>query len=174
MEILIQVIGIIAMIVGAISLAQKNTKTVIVIQIISTGLFGIHYFLLGAYAGAALNILSLLRNLVIRQKHKKWANPKIWYPVTVLAFAVAVFLSGDGLIGILPLAGCIFMSTGLYIDDGKIARRVIVCSSPCWLIYNIANKTIGGVAAEVINMCSLIYAFLRYDIKKQNEDNLKA
>ena len=41
MEIIAQIIGIIAMIVGALSLAQKNTKTILFIQIFSTALFGI-------------------------------------------------------------------------------------------------------------------------------------
>ena len=167
MEIFIQVIGICAMAVGALSLAQKNTKTVLFIQIFSTALFGIHFILLGAYAGAVLNILSLGRNLIIRQKHKKWASPKIWFPVTVLSFAVAVYLSGDGLLGLLPLAGCIFMSIGLHIDEGKIARRYLFISSPCWLIYNIINVSIGGVIAEIINMCSILSAVIRFDIKKE-------
>ena len=70
MEILAQTIGIIAMAVGAFSLAQKNTKTILFIQIFSTALFSINYFLLGAYAGAVLNVLSLARNLIIRQKKR--------------------------------------------------------------------------------------------------------
>ena len=167
MEIIAQIIGIIAMIVGALSLAQKNTKTILIIQIFSTALFGIHYFMLGAYAGASLNVLSMLRNIIIKQKTKKWANPKIWFPIIVLSFALAVYLSGDGLLGLLPFAGCVFLSMGLYIDDGSKARRFIICSSPCWLIYNAINMSIGGVVAEIINMCSLISAFIRFDIKRR-------
>ena len=167
MEILAQIIGIIAMAVGAIALAQKNTKTILFIQIFSTALFGVHYFMLGAYAGAALNVLSMIRNIIIKQKKHKWANPKMWFPIFVLSFAIAVFLSGDGLLGILPFAGCVFLSIGLYIDEGNKARRFIICSSPCWLIYNALNMSIGGVIAEIINMCSLVSAFIRFDIKRR-------
>lgn len=166
MEFIAQVIGIIAMAVGALSLAQKNTKTILLIQIFSTALFGIHYFMLGAYAGSALNVLSMLRNLIIKKKKHEWADPKIWFPIFVLSFAVAVYFSGDGLLGLLPFAGCIFVSIGLYIDEGKKARRFIVCSSPCWLIYNAINMSIGGVIAEIINICSLASAFIRFDIKR--------
>lgn len=166
MDYIAQVIGIIAMAVGAIALAQKNTKTIVVIQACSAALFGIHYFLLGAYAGAVLNFLSMARNIIIKQKKHGWANPKIWFPIFVLSFAVAVYFSGDGLLGILPMAGCIFLSIGLYIDDGAKARRFIICSSPCWLAYNAINGSIGGVIAEIINMCSLISAFIRFDIKR--------
>ena len=60
MEIIAQAIGIIAMIVGALALAQKNTKTILLIQIFSTALFSIHYLLLGAFAGALLNVLSMI------------------------------------------------------------------------------------------------------------------
>ena len=166
MEYIVQAIGIIAMAVGALSLAQKNTKTILIIMIFSTALFGIHYFMLGAYAGAALNVLSMVRNIIIKYKQYKWANPKIWRPIFILSFAVAVFLSGDGWLSILPFMGCVFVTIGLYIDDGSKARRFIVCSSPCWLIYNAINGSIGGVIAEIINMCSLISAFIRFDIKR--------
>ena len=165
MDIFIQAIGIVAMAVGAIGLAQKNTRTIVLIQTFSTALFAIHYFLLGAPAGAMLNALSMVRNLIIKQKHKKWANPKIWVPITICAFAVAVFLSGDGLLGILPLAGCIFLTIGLNIDDGKIARRYLFLSSPLWLIYNVINESVGGVIAETINICSILSAVIRFDIK---------
>lgn len=167
MNIFVQSVGIIAMAVGALALAQKNTKTVLFIQIFSTALFGIHYFLLGAYAGAALNVLSMLRNIIIKQKHKKWASPKIWFPVTVALFAAAVFLSGDGLLGILPFAGCVFMTVGLHIENGGRARRYLILSSPCWLIYNAINISIGGVVAEIINICSILSAVIRFDIKRK-------
>ncbi len=167
MEFVAQTIGVIAMVVGALSLAQKNTKTILLIQIFSTALFGIHYFMLGAYAGAALNVLSMIRNLIIKQKKHRWANPKLWFPIFVLSFATAVYLSGDGLLGLLPFAGCIFVSIGLYIDEGKKARRFIVCSSPCWLVYNAINMSVGGVIAEIINICSLVSAFIRFDIKRR-------
>jgi len=169
MEILAQIIGIVAMVVGALSLAQKNTKTILFIQIFSTALFSINYFLLGAFAGAALNVLSLVRNIIIRQKKQKWANPKIWFPIFVLSFAAAVYFSGDGLLGLLPFAGCIFVSIGLYIDDGSKARRFIVWSSPCWLIYNIISFTIGGIIAEIINICSIVSAFIRFDMKRNKK-----
>lgn len=167
MEFFVQVIGVVAMAVGALALAQKNTKTVLFIQIFSTALFALHYFLLGATAGAMLNVLSMLRNIIIKQKHKKWATPKIWFPITVLAFAVSVFLSGDGLLGILPLAGCIFMTIGLHIEEGGKARRYLILSSPCWLIYNAVNMSIGGVIAEIINICSILSAVIRFDIKRK-------
>lgn len=165
-EIIAQAIGIIAMAIGAVSLLQKNTKGIRIIQIISATLFATNYFLLGAFSGAALNILSMTRNIIIGYKDKKWANPKFWYIFFVVAFAVAVFFSGDGWLGLLPFAGCIFMGTGLYIDKASIARRFIFCSSPCWLIYNFAAGTIGGVIAEIINLVAIGSSIIRYDIKK--------
>ena len=167
MNLFVQILGILAMGVGALSLMQKKTTSILLVQIISATLFATHFFLLGAFAGASLNILSLLRNIIIYFKKRKWATPKVWFPLFALFFAVAVYLSGDGLLGILPFAGCIFMSIGLHIDNSTIARRYIICSSPCWLIYNAINLSIGGVIAEIINLVSLISSIVRYDIKKQ-------
>lgn len=165
-ELIGQIIGIIAMIIGAISLLQKNTKGIRTIQIISATLFAVNFFMLGKPAGAALNILSMTRNIIIGYKDKKWATPKFWYPFYIVAFAVATYLSGDGWIGILPFAGCIFMGTGLYIDNASLARRFILLSSPCWLIYNFFPITIGGVIAEIINLVAIGSSIIRYDLKK--------
>lgn len=161
-----QIIGIIAMIIGAISLLQKNTKNIRIIQIISATLFATNYFLLGAYAGAALNLLSMTRNIIIGYKDKKWGNPRFWYIFYLVAFSVAVYFSGDGWLGLLPLAGCMCLGTGLYIDNASKARRIIFFSSPCWLIYNIAKFTIGGITAEIINIIAIGSSIIRYDIKK--------
>jgi len=165
-DIIIQAIGIIAMGVGALSLLQKNTKSIRFVQIISATLFSIHFGLLGAFSGAILNLLSMTRNIIIGYKDKKWANPKFWYIFYAVAFAVAVYLSGDGWLGLLPFAGCIFMGTGLYIDNASLARKFIFPSCPLWLIYNILKCSIGGVVAEIINIISIGSSIIRYDLKK--------
>ena len=167
MNLFVQIVGIIAMGVGALSLMQKKTTSILLVQIVSTILFATHFFMLGAFAGASLNILSMLRNIVIYFKKEKWATPKIWFPVFTLFFAIAVYFSGDGLLGLLPFAGCVFMSIGLYIDNSTVTRRYIIISSPCWLIYNTINLSIGGIIAEIINLASLISSIIRYDIKKK-------
>ena len=168
-EIIGQIIGIIAMIIGAISLLQKSTKNTRIIQIVSATLFATNYFLLGAYAGASLNILSMTRNIIIGYKDKKWANPRFWYVFYMVAFAVAVYYSGDGWLGILPFAGCMFTGTGFHIENQATARRVIFMSSPCWLIYNILKNTIGGITAEIINIIAIGSSIIRYDLKKTDK-----
>jgi len=167
MDLFIQIIGIVAMGVSALSYLQKKTVSILLVQIASTILFATHFFMLGAFSGALLNVLSMLRNIIICFKKEKWATPKIWFPVFAILFAIAVYFSGDGLLGILPFAGCMFMSIGLHIDNSTVARRYIICSSPCWLIYNAINLSIGGVIAEIINLISLVSSIIRYDIKKK-------
>lgn len=169
-ELIGQIIGIIAMIIGAVSLLQKNTKNTRVIQIVSATLFATNYFLLGGYAGAALNILSMTRNIIIGYKDKKWANPRFWYVFYMVAFAVAVYLSGDGWLGIFPYAGCMFTGTGFHIENQAVARRFIFMSSPCWLIYNFATGTIGGITAEFINIIAIGSSIIRYDIIKKGSN----
>lgn len=167
MDIFAQIIGIIAMGFGIISYQMKNTKKIILVQIFSTLIFGTHYFLIGAYAGAALNILSMIRNIIFYFKQYKWARSKIWIYIFTGIFAVAAYLSGDGWLGILPFLGCTFMTIAVYFESGKTTRQIIWMSSPCWLIYNGINGSIGGVVAEVFNLTSIVISVIRNDIKKQ-------
>ena len=167
MDFTAQAIGIIAMGLGMLSFQMKNTKKILLVQIFSTLIFGTHYFLIGGYAGAALNILSMIRNIIFYFKEKKWAKSKIWIYVFTAVFAVAAYLSGDGWLGILPFLGCTFMTIAVYFESGKTTRQIIWLSSPCWLIYNYITGSIGGVIAEVFNLTSIVISILRNDIKRK-------
>ena len=46
-------------------------------------------------------------------------------------------------------------------------RKYALISSPLWLIYNIANFSIGAIICEVLSLCSILVGMLRLDRKSQ-------
>ena len=56
--------------------------------------------------------------------------------------------------------------------SGRSARTIRLCgwiNSPCWLIYNCVNASIGGILCEAISLVSAISAYVRLDAKKGRE-----
>ena len=193
MTIFVQAIGIAAMIPAFFSFQQKDLKKLLFLQILSTTLYTIHFSLLGAYAGAILNVLSLARTVVYYFKSKrKWAAHKCWQWIFMALFTVSIagllifssyvrtekagelvaFLfkplpAMTVILEILPLIGCLSLTYALNRKSAKESRKFSWISSVCWLVYNIVNHSIGAVAGEIINLISIISAIIRLDIKKE-------
>ena len=63
-EIVAQIIGVFAMAFNIWSYQQKQQKHIIALQLVGSTLFGLHYFMLGAYMGGLLNAVGIVRAIV--------------------------------------------------------------------------------------------------------------
>ena len=78
LETISQVIGFVGTIVSFIIFQQNKRSRIIGLQILSTSLFAVHYILLGAFTGAALNLIAVTRSIVFYNNDKKWAKSPAW------------------------------------------------------------------------------------------------
>ena len=59
------------------------------------------------------------------------------------------------------------MTVGFSKTDAKAVRICGFISSPCWLIYNCVNMTVGGILCETISLISILSAYLRLDVRNR-------
>lgn len=155
-----QVLGIIAMAIAVSSFQFKKNKNLFIVQGISCCLFFIHYILLGAYTGAFLNLLALARSVCLSVK--KLRNP-IFEALIMIAFVVITVLTYDGWLSLLVLAAMLIGTAVYWLNKAKLIRiSQLAIISPCWLVYNIFNFSIGGIITEVFNIISTIVSMIRY------------
>ena len=88
-ETVAQIVGFGGAALNGLSFQQKKRKGIIGVQIGAAVLFIIHYILLGAYTGAALNFIGLLRSIVFINNDKKWAKSPVWLGVSVVISAIS-------------------------------------------------------------------------------------
>src|SRR5947207_12448467 len=90
-QIIIQGIGYVALFFFILSF-QKNKRSIILFYlIIAQILVTVHYSLLHAWTGAAINVICTLRAIIFYQKDRKaWAQNVVW----VYAFMGAFLLPG--------------------------------------------------------------------------------
>ncbi len=177
MELVAQIIGIIAMVVAVSSYQVKSQKGIVSVLIISTSLWTLHYFMKGLYIGSLLNLLCAVRSVIYSKRStKKWAASVVWiYIFTAMSLVVyalrfIVFKEKDDsfityFIEILPVIGVFATSIGFRSRTGFGVRASQLISGPVWFIYNFIGGSIGGVITEVIATISVIIGIIRHDIK---------
>lgn len=167
MNIVIQIIGIAAMLFSVFSFQMNKHKHIMIMQILATTLFGLQYFLLGAYTGMAVDIVATLRGIVFYHRDKEWAKSNIWIVVFIILFILSGFLTWQGPSSLLMTSAMILNTFSFSFTKPKLVRSTILISSPLVLIYNILTGSIGGIINEVCVELSSIIGLLRYDIKRK-------
>ena len=177
MELIGQILSIIAMVIAILSYQAKTQKTFTAIQLGNTTLFAVSFLLLGATTGAMLNFIAAIRALIYVNKQKLRADRPIWligFSVFYVASCVMTFTAfGKPLtalnliIEILPVIGMVASHLSLYINDDKAVRRFSLISSPVWLVYNIVAHSTGAIICESISLVSIFIGILRHDIDRK-------
>ena len=173
MNLIAQLIGIIAMGFNIISYQFKRKRDVLLCQMVGGALFAVNMFMLDAVSGFVLNVLAAIRAVVYICSEKYGWNVKRINLLFMIAFMmsyVSVFTVFDVpvtvvrlVIELLPVIGMVALTIGFSKTDAKSIRLYGSISSPSWLVYNCINFSIGGIICETISIISIITAYFRLD-----------
>lgn len=161
---------------------QKETRTgAICFQLVGASLFAIHFFMLDAVVGGMLNVIGALRSIVFLNKEKLHANHPAWFAGFTTTYLVCYILTFtlfskaptllNLILEFLPVIGMVALTISYRLSDAKAIRRFGLISSPSWLIYNIANLSIGAICCEVLSLGSIIIGILRLDRSQKLQNN---
>ena len=178
METFAQILSIAGLICVVGSYQQKQKSRLILIQATGGALFAIHYLILGAYAGFLLNTIAVFRGAVFYKERSPKAG-KIWvgiiialcvaaYPLTFTLFGTEPNLT-NLILEVLPTIGMTVLTFSFNMTHAGQIRALGFVNSACWLTYNIAHLSIGGIGCEILCFISIIIGILRHDVKKNQE-----
>ena len=165
-DIITQAIGGLGMLAIFYSFQKNKNRQILGILIIGMSFFSIHFIMLGSYTGAALNILSVVRNGILLFRPRKWAQSKCWLYIFFAVYIAAGIITWESMISLVPMAGMIFGTLAVFAKETKNIRRFSLVCSVGWLIYNIYNLSIPGIITEISVEISIIIAMFKYDFKK--------
>lgn len=162
-----QMIGILAVITFLLSYQQKKRRSIILLNALSRVLYILQYLLLGAYAGAVLDILGTLSSLVAAKKEigfvkRHTAAVLVSINLLIVAAGLAVCFLNQSPLDLLPIAGVLLHTSAFWLSDERIIRRVSLLGSPFWLAYNLASRAYGSAVGDLLTMVSIIMAMARY------------
>ena len=179
MKIFIQIIGFVGCGLIALSSIQKSKGRMLLFMAFGGLIFCIHYLLLGAWAGALMNGVSILRAFAFGSFGGKRKNDRIliavFVPAILLCYPLA-FLFGTEptlfhfLVELLPIAAMVLATFSFALPDAAKIRRISIIVSPMWLLYNIFHVSIGGIICESINLAALIYGIFVIDRRAKKQE----
>lgn len=172
-----QIVGIFAMAFNILSYQQKTRGGAIAFQLVGGLLFSVNFFMLNAVVGGTLNAIATVRAVIFLNKEKLHADHPIWLGGFIATFVATYILSFtvfgkeptvlNFVIELLPVIGMTATTISFRLTDAKSIRKYGLISSPSWLVYNIANFSIGAICCEVMSLCSIIIGIFRFDLRKK-------
>ena len=161
-----QLVGIAATVFSILSFQCSTRKKILIMQLITTILFCVHYLMLGAFTGATLNAVSIVRNIIFYNNDKKFFSGKKWIVIFVLINIGAGALTWQSWSSLLFIIGMVLNTISLSLTASQQVRWVMLMSSPFVLVYSFLTGSIGGVVNELCSEVSMITALVRY--RKEN------
>lgn len=175
MLIVSQIIGLAAVGLYLLSYQLKKRRDIVWVTCISNALYVLQYILLGAFSGAIMDFMSTVssflaakKNQPAFKKHARWLAISNMIVITVVGL-ISAYLQRDW-IELLPIAGALFQTGGLWFDNEQTIRKFGLCSAPFWLIYNYISQAYGAALGSVIAIVSIVTAMIRY--RNKGTDNI--
>ena len=166
MELIGQIIGIIAMILNIVAVQFKKSRQLFVCRLVGCLLWSLNFLLLGSPTGAIMNLLDVLRSVFLLNK-KTATKPFLWLMLAL--FTIAGLLTMDYtfsllmIIDILIIISQLVDTAGMWTNNFKVIRYCqLFAISPVWLVHNILVFSIGGILTETFTIISTVIAMYRY------------
>ncbi len=156
-----QILGFVAIILGFLTFQMKSRDKLVLIQIAATFAFVLHYLLIGAYSGMALNAVAMVRNIVFYYIGKNKPVPQVCSILFAVLLGVMGIVSWHAWYSVFSVAGLLINSYCMSFSDPQKIRKSILVASPLVLIYNCFVFSIGGIIYESIAVISSVIGIVR-------------
>ena len=165
-----QMLGTIALVILICSIQSNKKGTILVLQIFCNLLFGLQYLLLNTISGATMNFIAIIRGIIYYHYAKLNKKAPNWVLITLfIAIVFSSLLTSTGIISILPILATLLYTYGIWQDNLKKYRVIIVISAVGWLLYNFSVGAYVSTISSILELVSGFIAIYRYDIKKKKQ-----
>lgn len=179
MELFAQAISIAAMTFNILSYQCKTDRGAIGMQLCGGALFSVSFLMLGATVGGILNVIAVLRAVVFMNRGRLHAEHPAWLGGFVALFLLAYlatftlfdkpFTAANALLELLPVVGMIATTLSFRLQNARAIRLYGLISSPSWLVYNVACRSVGAIICESLSLISILVGLWRHDRKGRRQ-----
>ena len=171
MEIIANILGLMAVAMFVISYQFKSRKALIICNAGSRLLYILQYILLGALTGAVLDMIAFAISVIFERRKCGIISrhPRLTLALCYGVVAAAGALTYDGPWSLAPILGVVFETLALWLTRERSIRLLSLLGAPPWFAYNIKNAAYASALGNVITLVSIGIAILRYDILKKEK-----
>lgn len=164
-EILVQLIGFIAMALCILCYQLKDSRRLLLCQMAGDLCFAVQYILLGGIVGCLTEVICAACNYVITNDHKKIFNWKGWPWVFSILIVAACIVAWKSFMDILVVIASVTVILGNWSKSGKIIRlSKLLIVGPFWMSYNLYVGSYGGLITDVFGIISVLISIFRFGI----------
>lgn len=165
MELAGKVAGYLAIVTSVIIYQQKTRSRLLIFKGIADILWITHYLLLGAYTGAAVTGVALVRELLFFKTDRRSRRGKIALVCFLCISVCSSILTWGSVFSIFALMGSLISIVSFWVGEPKLSRILSYPISACMLTYGVSNGSTAVLVNEILTMLSSTYYILRYDRK---------
>lgn len=166
MQILIRALGIIGLVLSFIPFQFKRHKHIVLCKMLSSCVFSVQYFLMGAYTGAWLDLVSALRNYLFY----KFVDRKLSTLPVTMAFSLLIVVLGigswGGWLSLLPIIAKLLSTVSYGMKNERMLRFIALPSCILWIVYNLMVGGYEAAIGDFLAFVSIIIAIYQFDIRK--------
>ncbi len=158
---IIQAVGVFAMLLELTAVQWRQRSNILRSYLIGGVLWVIHFLSLGAYTGAVMNAVGIVR-VCLFYKFSQKTRPK-WILWTVLTLVVvAGVATWQNAWSLLPIVGMLLAAVAMWQLDEQRLRLFMLASTPFWFAYNFHCGSYPGMLNEAFLLVSTVVALIRY------------
>lgn len=132
------------------------------LQFLASLIYVVHFLLLGAPTGAALNVIGALRDYAYHRNTGRWR--KNWPPVLfTIVFITAGAITWQGPRSLLPMFAALSLTIAFWQRSPRMIRLFAIMSPPLWFTYDYLSGSYPGMIAEIFLLSSTIIGIYRFD-----------
>lgn len=153
--------GILAIVLGFVSYQVRTQRQILFMQSMVAVVFSVHYFLIGAYSGMAMNGINIIRNIAYDYRTRKGIGSKLIPIGFVVLQAIACACTWESWYSVFVLLGICINSYCMSFSDPQKVRKSILVTSPLVLAYDAFAQSVGGLIYETVAFLSAFIGILR-------------
>ena len=152
---IISFVGAVIMVVSGL---LKTKRNILIAQNIQFAIQAVGNILLGGYSGAAINLISIVRNVFCVFVPFTW----LWKVVFIaLQAGLTIWVNGLALIGLLPLLAACLFTVFLDTKNDVLLKSVLTAAQVLWAIYDFSIQNYAFFVFDILTILSnLIGIFL--------------
>lgn len=160
-ELIAQCVGALGVGVFLLCYHFKDMKNVLKVKLLVDVIWGVHYFLLGAYSGFAMNMVCCVRELIFMNNDKGILKKKIWLWIFVALNFVGAALTWKGFYSIIPAVVSVFATFSFWQKEVKRARKIGITNNVLMFTYDVFVNSYMGMVGECLSFVSVLIAMYR-------------
>ena len=157
--------GIAAVLFFLLGYLQKKRSNIIAFNLISRVLYIAQYLLVGAFAGAILDVVGALSTLMAQNIHRpifKKYKGLIFVLNNLVIIGVGLLLY-ENIFSIFLIIGVTLQTGALWLKDEKQIRALSLICCPFCFTYNFASGAYGSCIGDALALLSVSYSLIKYD-----------